>query len=123
MAVIKIDDELYSIIKKLIKEGDNRFDYPTVKAFVDKAVFSTIKELEERGSAGKKADSRKAGSKNDDGRNKAEKDKADASKTGNKGRKNQNKNQNKKNQDEDSDPESPDTSADASAGILHRGDA
>jgi len=48
MAVIKIDDELYKRIKKLIKEGDNRFDYPTVKAFVDKAVFSTIKELEQK---------------------------------------------------------------------------
>ena len=43
MAVIKIDDELYERIKKLIKEGDNRFDYPTVKAFVDKAVFAALK--------------------------------------------------------------------------------
>ncbi|HLC47325.1 MAG TPA: hypothetical protein VJI75_06390 [Candidatus Nanoarchaeia archaeon] len=43
MAVIKIDDELYEKIKKLIKEGDNRFDYPTVKAFVDKAVFAALK--------------------------------------------------------------------------------
>lgn len=48
MAVIKVDDELYKRIKKLIKEGDNRFDYPTVKSFVDKAVFSTLKELEEK---------------------------------------------------------------------------
>ena len=108
MAVIKIDDELYNIIKKLIKEGDNRFDYPTVKAFVDKAVFSTIKELEERGSAGKKADSRKAGSKNDDDRNKTERNKADSKK----GKNNKN-----------SEPESPDTSADTPTGIHHRGDA
>lgn len=48
MAVIKVDDELYKRIKKLIKEGDNRFDFPTVKAFVDKAVFSTLKELEDK---------------------------------------------------------------------------
>ncbi len=43
MAVIKIDDELYNKIKKLIKEGYNRFDYPTVKSFVDKAVLEMLK--------------------------------------------------------------------------------
>lgn len=112
MAVIKIDDELYNIIKKLIKEGDNRFDYPTVKAFVDKAVFSTIKELEERGNAGKKADSKKAGNKADS--NKADDKGSKAGKADSKGRKNQDKNSNY---------ESPDTSADIPAEILHRGDA
>ncbi len=39
MAVIKIDDELLKKVRKYIKEGNNRFDYPTVKAFVDKAVY------------------------------------------------------------------------------------
>ena len=44
MAVIKIDPELLKKVKKYIKEGDNRFDYPTVKAFVDKAVYGYLKE-------------------------------------------------------------------------------
>jgi len=44
MAVIKIDDELYEKIKKLIKEGEKRFDFPTVKAFVDKAVLLLLKK-------------------------------------------------------------------------------
>lgn len=39
MAVIKIDDELLRKIKDFIKQGDNRFDYPSTKAFVDKAVY------------------------------------------------------------------------------------
>ena len=45
MAVIRIDDELYKKINKLIN-GENRFDYPSVKSFVDKAVHETIKEIE-----------------------------------------------------------------------------
>ena len=43
MAVIKIDDELLNKVRKYIKEGDNKFDFPTVKAFVDKAVHIYLK--------------------------------------------------------------------------------
>jgi len=46
VAVIKIDDELYKKILKLIK-GKNRFDFPSAKTFVDKAVIKTIKEYED----------------------------------------------------------------------------
>lgn len=45
MAVIRIDDELYKKINKLIK-GERRFDYPSTKAFVDKAIHEQIKKLE-----------------------------------------------------------------------------
>jgi len=45
MAVIRIDDELHKKINKLIK-GNNRFDYPSAKAFVDKVIFEKIKEIE-----------------------------------------------------------------------------
>jgi len=45
MATIKIDDELLKKIKKLIKQGDNRFDHPNVKAFVDKAVYLALKNI------------------------------------------------------------------------------
>lgn len=44
MAVIKIDDELLRKVKGFIKQGDNRFDFPTVKAFVDKAIYVFLKE-------------------------------------------------------------------------------
>jgi len=44
MAVIKIDDELLKKVKKYIKERDNRFDYPTVKALVDKAIYVYLKK-------------------------------------------------------------------------------
>lgn len=45
MAVIRIDDELYRKIMKLIK-GEKRFDFPSAKAFVDKAIYEKIKEIE-----------------------------------------------------------------------------
>lgn len=45
MAVIRIDEELYKKIIKLIK-GEKRFDFPSSKAFVDKAIFEKIKEIE-----------------------------------------------------------------------------
>jgi len=46
MAEVKIDNELHRRILKLIKQGENRFDFPTVKSFVDKAVLKMLKSLE-----------------------------------------------------------------------------
>jgi len=46
MAEVKIDDELLERVKKVIKRGEKRFDFPTVKAFVDKAVLKLLKKLE-----------------------------------------------------------------------------
>tara|TARA_Y100000294_G_C8486338_1_gene308889 strand:- start:440 stop:592 length:153 start_codon:yes stop_codon:yes gene_type:complete len=46
MGVIKIDDELLRKIKAYIKEGDNRFNFPTVKTFVDKVIHAHLKKLE-----------------------------------------------------------------------------
>jgi hypothetical protein len=48
MAEVKIDKELLEKIKKFIEKGDNRFDFPTVKSFVDKSVISLLKELEKK---------------------------------------------------------------------------
>ena len=48
MAEVKIDDELRDRIKELIKKGDNRFDFPTVKSFVDKAVLKMLKKMEKK---------------------------------------------------------------------------
>lgn len=45
MAVIRIDDKLYKKMIKLIK-SERRFDFPSAKAFVDKAIYEKIKEIE-----------------------------------------------------------------------------
>lgn len=45
MAVIRIDDKLYKKIIKLIK-SERRFDFPSAKAFVDKAIYEKIKKIE-----------------------------------------------------------------------------
>ncbi len=44
MAEVKIDEKLLEEIKKFIKKGENRFDFPSVKSFIDKAVFKMLKE-------------------------------------------------------------------------------
>ena len=46
MGIIRIDDELQEKVIKLL-ESEKRFDYPSVKAFVDKAIFEKLKKLEE----------------------------------------------------------------------------
>ena len=51
MAEVKIDNELHKRILKLIKKGENRFDFPTVKSFVDKAVLKVLKSLEKKDKA------------------------------------------------------------------------
>jgi non-homologous end joining protein Ku len=47
MAETKIDEKLLEEIKKFIKKGENRFDFPSVKSFVDKAVLKMLKSLKE----------------------------------------------------------------------------
>jgi non-homologous end joining protein Ku len=48
MSETKIDKELLEKIKKLIKKGENRFEFPNVKSFVDKAVLKMLKSLENK---------------------------------------------------------------------------
>jgi len=48
MTEVKIDKELLERIKKLIKKGEKRFEFPTVKSFVDKAVLNSLKALEKK---------------------------------------------------------------------------
>ena len=48
MAEVKVDEELHKRINKLIKKGENRFDFPTIKSFVDKAILKMLKSLEKR---------------------------------------------------------------------------
>ena len=48
MAEVKIDSELLKRIKKIIVKGENRFDFPNVKSFVDKAVLKSLKNMERK---------------------------------------------------------------------------
>ena len=45
MPVIRIDDELYEEIVELVKKKPDKYDYPSVKAFVDKAVYQYLKKV------------------------------------------------------------------------------
>ncbi len=48
MTEVKIDEELLEKIKKFIEKGENRFDFPSVKSFVDKSVLKMLKSLEKK---------------------------------------------------------------------------
>jgi hypothetical protein len=43
---VKLDAELKKRIEEFINKDDNRFDFPSVKNFVDKAVLKALKEVE-----------------------------------------------------------------------------
>ena len=45
---VKIDAELKKRIEEFISKGETRFDYPSVKNFVDKAVLKLLKEIEKK---------------------------------------------------------------------------
>lgn len=49
MTVVKIDSELKKRILSFISKDENRFDYPTLKNFVDKAVLRLLKEIDKAG--------------------------------------------------------------------------
>ena len=42
---VKIDSELKKKVEEVISKGENRFDYPSVKNFLDKAVIKLLKEV------------------------------------------------------------------------------
>ena len=46
MAEVRIDEELLERIKKFVEKGENRFDFPSVKAFADRAILKMLKDLE-----------------------------------------------------------------------------
>lgn len=43
---VKINAELKKRIEKFISKGNNQFDYPSVKNFIDKAVLKLLEKLE-----------------------------------------------------------------------------
>ena len=48
MAEVKIDEKLLKRIRKLIQKGENKFEFPTAKSFVDRAVLQVLREFEEK---------------------------------------------------------------------------
>jgi hypothetical protein len=42
---VKLDSELKNQIEEFISKGENRFNYPSVKNFIDKAVLNLLKEV------------------------------------------------------------------------------
>ncbi|MBI2139808.1 hypothetical protein HYU14_02700 [Candidatus Woesearchaeota archaeon] len=50
---VKIDAELKKKIESVISAGDMRFEYPSVKNFIDKAVLKLLKEVDKGGKDGK----------------------------------------------------------------------
>ncbi len=48
MTEVKIDKELHQKMTRFIRKGENRFDFPIAKSFVDKAVFKMLKTLEKK---------------------------------------------------------------------------
>ena len=43
---VKLDAELKKRIEEFISRGEHRFDYPSVKNFIDKSVLKLLKEVE-----------------------------------------------------------------------------
>lgn len=43
---VKLDAELKRRIEAYISKGERRFEYPSVKNFIDKAVLKSLKEAE-----------------------------------------------------------------------------
>ena len=44
MVKIKFEDEIVGKVRKHIEEGDSRFDFPNVEAFVKEAVYVFLKD-------------------------------------------------------------------------------
>jgi len=44
---VKLDAELKQRIESFITQDENRFEYPSVKNFVDKAVLKLLKEVKD----------------------------------------------------------------------------
>jgi len=47
-APVKLDQELKAEIEAFLAKGKNRFEYPSVKNFVDKAVLKMLHEVKDK---------------------------------------------------------------------------
>ncbi len=49
MATVRIDDSLLKEIKDWIKKNGNKYESPTVTAFINNAIYKKLKEVNNRG--------------------------------------------------------------------------
>ena len=49
MAVVRVADKLLKEIKSLLDRDENRYQYPSVAAFVNSAVYEKLKNNKKRG--------------------------------------------------------------------------
>lgn len=45
MATVRVDDKLLEEIKEWIKKNGNKFECPTVTAFINNAIYKKLKEV------------------------------------------------------------------------------
>jgi hypothetical protein len=44
MAVVRIDDELLKQVRKLLTDDCNKYQYPSVSAFINNAVYDKLRK-------------------------------------------------------------------------------
>jgi hypothetical protein len=49
MASVRISDELYGMVKEWINKNGNKYKHSSISSFVNNAIYSKLKELEEKG--------------------------------------------------------------------------
>jgi len=49
MATVRIDDKLLEEIKEWINKNGNKYECPTVTAFINGAIYKKLKELNNKG--------------------------------------------------------------------------
>ena len=49
MATVRVDDKLLKEIKEWINKNGNKYEYSSVTAFINSAIYNKIKELNNKG--------------------------------------------------------------------------
>ncbi|MCK4729903.1 MAG: hypothetical protein KAT28_01150 [Candidatus Aenigmarchaeota archaeon] len=50
MGVVRVDDKLQKDIQKWIKKNGNKYQYPSITAFINNAIYEKLKKDGENGS-------------------------------------------------------------------------
>lgn len=48
MGIVRIDDKLHKEIQELLKKNGNKYNFPTVSAFTNSAVYEKLKSVKNR---------------------------------------------------------------------------
>jgi len=49
LATVRIDDDLLKEIKGWIKKNGNKYEYPSVTAFINNAIYKKLQEINNKG--------------------------------------------------------------------------